>query len=119
MFLLLVVILSYILSFQLLAFFRKETFNEVVEKIKLKLEEDEKIINTGFCTNGIINISSFLFALSSWGIFEDDVIGYHLFFITFMLYLIFILSHFKQVIVCRLGFNPIKNNLHFFLDKIF
>ena len=99
MFLLITVVLSYILSFKLLAFFRKETFDEVVEKINSKLEEDEEIIKTGFCTNGIINISSFLFAFSSWGIFLDDAFGYHLFFITFMLSLIFIFRHFKQVIV--------------------
>ena len=101
MFLLVVVILSYILSFQLLAFFRKEMFNEIVEKINLKLEEDEKIINTGFYTNSIIIILSLLLTFSFCGVFVAEMKLHCSFLLltTIILSLIVININFKHIIV--------------------
>lgn len=104
MFLLITVVLSYILSFKLLAFFRKETFDEVVEKINSKLEEDEKIINTGYYTDAIIILLCLLFAFSSLCIFQDKSLeinkcGYYLFFMNLILSFISVLRNFKKIIV--------------------
>lgn len=104
MFILIAVIFSYILSFQILTFFRKETSNKVIEKIQLKLEEDEKIINTGYYTDAIIILLCLLFAFSSLCIFQDKSLeinkcGYYLFFMNLILSFISVLRNFKKIIV--------------------
>ena len=101
MFLLILVLLSYFLSFQLFSFLRKETFDKIIEKIKLKLEEDEKIINTGFYTNSIIIISSLLITLSCCGLFvaEMKIQCSFLLLTTIILSLIITEINFKHIIV--------------------
>ena len=99
--LILILVVSYILSFQLLSFFRKETFDEVIEKIKLELEEDEKIVNTGFYTNSIIIIPSLLITFSCCGLFvaEMKMQCSFLLLTTIILSLIIIEINFKHIIV--------------------
>ena len=84
MVLLVVVVFSFILSFYLLSFLRKETFDEVIEKIKLKLI-----------------IPSLLITFSCCGIFvaEMKIQCSFLLLITIILSLIITEINFKHIIV--------------------
>lgn len=103
-FLLLVTIFFYILSFITLSYCRKEISHKITEKIILKLENDEKIINKGFYTNAAIIILSLMFAFSALCLFQEisftiKTYGFLLYLANTVLSLIVIRINFKQIIV--------------------